>query len=88
MSSRNKNDAMVYTVESARAMFGGFERAGTGDKASHVDTIVQSFYDLIADVDGKGDLLEIADRHDYPITLLDRAVGDFLRAGLITEVKG
>lgn len=61
--------------------------AGTGDKASHVDTIVQSFFDLIADVDGKNDLLSVAERHDLPITLLDRAVGDFLRAGLISEVN-
>ena len=46
--------------------------AGTGDKASQIDTIVQSYYDLIGDVDGISDLLEIAERRDYPILLLDR----------------
>lgn len=61
--------------------------AGTGDKSSQIDAIVQSFYDLIGDVDSRSDLLSIADRRNLPITLMDRAVSDFLRAGLISEVR-
>jgi aminopeptidase-like protein len=61
--------------------------AGTGDKASQVDTVVQTYFDLISDVDGSADLLSIADRRGLPISTFNRAVADLLRAGLISLKK-
>jgi aminopeptidase-like protein len=58
--------------------------AGTGDKESHVDDLVLSFFDLIGEIDGRADLLSIAMKRGVPITLYDRPVSDFLRAGLIS----
>ena len=46
-----------------------------------------AYYHLMGGVDGKSDLLEIADKAGEPITVFDRAVEDFLRTGLMEKVN-
>lgn len=46
----------------------------------------QAYYHIMGLVDGKMDLLEIADRSELSIRMFDRAVSDFLRVRLMEEV--
>ncbi len=49
--------------------------------------IADAFYYLIWGVDGKMDLLDIAEKAGIDIDFFDRAVKEFLRAGLMEAVS-
>jgi len=59
-----------------------------GAGASGIGTaIARAYYHLMGGVDGRSDLLAIADAAGENIRSFDRAVGDFLRTGLMSEVR-
>jgi len=54
---------------------------------SGYNKIVQSYFNLIPYVDGKSDLVAIADDVGLNIQDFDQAVSDFLKSGLISAVS-
>ena len=58
---------------------------GAGDGLPPVEE-AQAYYDLMGFLDGKTDMLGIADRLNRPITIYDRPLKDFLRTGLAETI--
>jgi aminopeptidase-like protein len=77
----------AYTVDpflSKHGIFPYHHGAGEGRVGNQ---IAQAYYELMGGIDGRIDLLAIAERIGQPITTFDEAVSDFLRVGLMREVE-
>jgi len=60
---------------------------GEGDKQALANQVGAAYYWLPGHVDGSNDLLSLAELMDVDIDVLDRAVADYLRVGLIEPVS-
>lgn len=65
---------------------GAGEGTSRGGSASESMKRYDAYHHLMWNIDGKTDLLEIADKSELDIEFFDRPVSEFLKAGLMSRV--
>ncbi|MBT5107887.1 MAG: DUF4910 domain-containing protein [Rhodospirillaceae bacterium] len=75
-----------YTVDPFLSKYGIFPyQHGAGD-GKHGNLIARAYFELMGSLDGKLDLLSIAEKYDMPIEAFDEPVEKFLEKKLISKV--